>query len=158
MASLFRRDPEILLAATAQTVSASATLVAVTSLTTRVLTAGTYCFDLNLDMTQTGGLSTGYKVDFGGGTAVFSAFLMNAQAANVAAGTNAHIEAERDTSATEGGLAVGTNVTPLFYRINGAFTVSTAGTFAPRFAQQTGTGGTTCSVTALSTLRVRKTG
>lgn len=154
MASLFRRDPEILLAATAQTVSASTTLVAVTSLTTRVLTAGTYCFELILDMTQS--TTGGYKMDFGGGTAAFSAFLMNAHAANVGAGTLALIEAERDTSATEAGLNVSTSVTPAFYRINGAFTVSTAGTFAPRFAQNNAAG--TCSVTALSTLSVRKTG
>lgn len=131
--------------------NATTTLAAITSLTTPSLVAGTYVFELVLDMTTSS--TGGYKLDFGGGTAVISSFLTNVRSHNVAAGTGAGVEFERLTSTT--GLSqVGTSVSPAFFMINGAFVVGTAGTFAPRVALVSAAG--TLSVTALSTLKLRR--
>ncbi len=146
----FVQSPQISRVLSTMSVASSTSLTAIPNLSAIVKAGKAYTFECMLWLTSPG--AGGLNVDMNGGTATMTSFIATYTAINDNNSTGS-VYANRRTALSSVITFSGTNFQEL-YLLKGSFVVSGAGTFKPRFAQQT-SDATASTVSAGSTLEVK---
>jgi len=126
---------------TTDVTNATTTFAAITGLTSTVVNARKYRFEMDVWASESQA-AEGAKLDFNGGSATMTSFIASCHLINAVGATLTQTNATTVALATSINIAAFTDTNMHRYHCTGAFVPSAAGTFIPRQAQNSHTSGT----------------